>query len=168
MPELAASNVLTVVAEIAIALAGFAGIVGAFRQRGLEAFEPHEALRLHYMLLVACETLDAALLPFVPHDLATSPTRTWALSSAVLAVGLLGHLLLLCRRTLPHRPQLSRVWFGVCLVGSVLAGLLVAANALGGLGDPGPGPYLAGLGWKLFYAMSIFVQLVLSPFASLG
>jgi len=168
MPELAASNVLTVVAEIAIALAGFAGIVGAFRQRGLEAFEPHDVLRLRYMLLVACGTLGAALLPFVPYYLAASPTRTWAVSSAVLAVGLLGHLLLLSRTTLPHRPQLSRVWFGIYLIGSMLAGLLVAANALGGLGDPGPGPYLAGLGWMLFYATSIFVRLVLSPFASRG
>ncbi len=37
MAELSASEVLTVVAEISIALAGFAGVVVAFRQRGLEA-----------------------------------------------------------------------------------------------------------------------------------
>jgi hypothetical protein len=54
MPELAASNVPSVVPAIALA-----GIVGAFRQRGLEAFEPHEILRLG---------------PAIPH---LARARTW-------------------------------------------------------------------------------------------
>lgn len=69
MAELSASEVLTVVAEISIALSGFAGVVVAFRQRGLDALLPHEQLRLRSMLLVACATLLFALLPFVPHYL---------------------------------------------------------------------------------------------------
>ena len=62
-----AAEVLTVLAEISIALAGFAGIVVALRQRGLHEFEPHELVRFWFMLGVACELLFFALLPFLFH-----------------------------------------------------------------------------------------------------
>jgi hypothetical protein len=76
-------------AEISIALAGFTGIVVAFRQRGIQEFLPHELVRLQYMLGVACTLLFYALLPFLPHCLGLSDPSTWKISSAALSAGLL-------------------------------------------------------------------------------
>ena len=70
-----AAEVLTVLAEISIALAGFAGVVVALRQRGIDEFQPHELVRFGFMLGIACALLLFALLPFLVHYTATLRTR---------------------------------------------------------------------------------------------
>jgi len=163
MAELSASEVLIVVAEISIALAGFAGVVVAFRQRGLEALPPHEQLRLRYMLLVACVALLFALLPFVPHHLRLDASATWALSSGAFALGLLSLILaVVLDATKPQGRQLSRAWLYIYLTGGTLAAIALLLNCFGAFGEVLPGVYLAGLGFLLFYATSLFVRLVLS------
>lgn len=82
-----AAEVLTVLAEISIALAGFAGIVVALRQRGIAGFQLHELVRLRFMLGVGCELLFLALLPFLFHYLGLAKS-TWVLSSYVMSAGL--------------------------------------------------------------------------------
>jgi len=160
---LQAEEVLTVVAEIAIALAGFTGIVVAYRQRGLEEFLPHELIRLRFMLGVACTTLLFALLPFVPHYCGLSPTANWVASSSAMATGLVALGLIICFRTRSHLNRLSLAWFTAYVAGSGLFGVMVLANALELFFAAGPGLYLAGLGWLLFVSTSLFVRLILGP-----
>lgn len=161
MAELAASGVLTVVAEISIALVGFAGVVVAFRQRGLDGLLPHEQLRLRSMLLVACATLLFALLPFVPHYLRLGASATWTLSSGALAFGLLSLTLVSYLETRPHRRQLSQAWFHIYQTGAILAAAVLLLSCFGAFGEALPGVYLAALGFMLFNATSLFVRLVL-------
>lgn len=162
MAELSASEVLTVVAEISIALIGFAGVVVAFRQRGLEALPPNEQLRLRYMLLVACAALLFALFPFVPHYLRLGASATWTLSSGTLALGLLSLILATYFDAKPHGRQLSRAWLYIYQTGGSLAAVALLLNCFGAFGEVLPGVYLVGLGFLLFNATSLFVRLVLS------
>lgn len=169
MAALSASEVLTVVAEIAIALAGFAGVVVAFRQRGLDALPAHEQLRLRYMLLVACISVLFALLPFVPHYLRLNSTATWTISSGLLALGLVSLVLAVhVQAATPAGHRLSRTWIYIYQTGLGLAAIALLLNAFGAFGEVLPGVYLVGLGCLLFYATSLFVRLVLSNSPSTG
>jgi hypothetical protein len=157
---LQASDVLTVVAEISIALAGFTGIVVAYRQRGVEEFE---LIRQRFMLGVACVTLFFALLPFLPHHLGVAPSGTWLFSSAVMAVGFGLLTLLTYFRTRAQLNRLSFVWFWAYVSGSAVFSGIAIVNTAGVLGHASPGLYLAGLGWLLFFSISLFVRLILAP-----
>ena len=168
MAELQAAQVLTVIAEISIALVGFSGIVVSFRQRGIEAWPPHELIRLRFMLAVACVTLLFSLLPFVPHHLGAQTSATWVLSSAVFSAGLFGVALVSYFGTKAYLNRLSRPWFFTYLAGSIAAGVGLLCNGLGVLGTTFPGVYLAGLGWLLFFSTTLFIRLVLSPSPSRG
>ena len=61
------SDVLTVIAEIGVALAGFSGIVVALRQRSAESWSLPEVMRLRFMLYGSTLTFLFALSPFVFH-----------------------------------------------------------------------------------------------------
>ena len=160
------AEVLTVLAEIAVALAGFTGIVVAFRQQGHREFFPHEYVRLQYMLVVACTLLFFALLPFLPHYLGLSNFSVWGVSSGVMCAGLLALALVSRLHTKPD-PVLSKSrWTAIYITGSVGFSGCALANALGVIGFPGPGLYLACLGWLLFFSTSIFVRLILAAAAS--
>ncbi len=160
------SDVLTVIGEIGVALAGFSGIVVALRQRSVESWSPTEVLRLRFMLYGSVSTVVSALLPFVPHHLGASPVLTWSVSSLLLAVllGLVGFFSV--TRITPLRSGLSSRWWVVYMLGTVVTFAALIANAAGLLGGPGLGLYLVGVVVLLFYAITLFVRLVLAPFAS--
>ncbi len=160
MAELAASEVLTVIAEISIALAGFAGVVVAFRHRELESLLPHEQFRLRYMLLGASAALFFALLPFVPHYLGLEASATWTLSSAALALGLLSLSLATYLEIKPYRREVSRTWLYIYQAGAGLASVSLLLNCFGTFGEVLPGVYLGALGFLLFNVTSQFVRLV--------
>lgn len=158
---MASVDVLTVLAEIAIALAGFTGIVVAFRLQRPDEFLPHEYVRLRYMLVVACVLLFFSLLPFLPHYFGLSESSVWIVSSGVMCVGLLllGFMSHLNTR---RDPVLSKSRWTICyIVGSIVFSAFALLNVFG-VGPPGPGFYLAGLGWLLFFSTSIFVRLILA------
>jgi hypothetical protein len=154
-----AAEVLTVLAEISIALAGFAGIVVALRQRGLREFESHELVRFWFMLGIACELLFFALLPFLLHYTSQGVGRTWGLSSGALAAGLLATAIfgyLQTRDAVLSKSRWTLSYISGCLTFSAVA----LANSLSMMGSPQPGFYLAGLGWLLFFSTSLFIRLV--------
>ena len=154
-----AAEVLTVLAEISIALAGFAGIVVALRQRGIDEFQAHELVRFWFMLGLACELLFFALLPFLFHYTDQSADRTWALSSAALAAGLLALALIAYLQSRDPVLSMSR-WTYSYITGSSAFSALALANCLAIKGSAKPGVYLACLGWLLFFSTSLFVRLV--------
>jgi F0F1-type ATP synthase assembly protein I len=77
-------SVLYTLAEVAVSLAGFSGLVVVFRLRGTEAWTPTE-LRIFWLLLGdSFLVLIFALLPF-PFALANwSPDAIWGLCNALL------------------------------------------------------------------------------------
>ena len=160
------SDVLTVIAEIGVALAGFSGVVVALRQRSVESWSAPDVLRLRFMLYASALTVLFALLPFVPHHLGATPALTWSIPSLLLAVVLGFTVGFGFMRNTPARSGLSPGWFVFYLSGFVITVAVLIANAVGLLGGPGLGLYLVGLAWFLFYSTTLFVRLVLAPFAT--
>jgi hypothetical protein len=166
------SEVLTAIAEVAAAFAGFAGIVAAFRHRDLAAWPPHETFRFRFMVLYSVLTVLFALLPFFLFHFGVSPARIW--SSASILLALVAFILfvdaLLHYRALGDDAKsslsLGMVYF--LETGNVLVGGTQGCNAVGVGAAPSFSLYLLGLGWFLLAAAGMFVRLLLLVAASNG
>ncbi len=75
------SDALAVLAEVAIGLAGFSGMVVAIRRR--EPAHSWETFRAVVLLVTAFWALMLALLPFAIHAFGVGGPNLWRLSSAV-------------------------------------------------------------------------------------
>lgn len=153
------SAILLTLAQLSLGLAGFTGVVLAFRQHGVEAWPEHEQVRFRYMLELAAYSILFELLPFLLHHLGLHETGTWATCSALLALWFVSRIVLTMRISPTIMSRLNRTWFLTYQGGSALFALL----ALGLFSPSGFGLYLAGLGWMLFYSASLYVRLVLTP-----
>jgi len=80
------SDVLQTIAEVAIALTGFTGIVAALRGQTVESLSSFILFRFRVLLIASLVALGLALLPFLFHYLGASPPVTWSVCSAVVAV----------------------------------------------------------------------------------
>jgi hypothetical protein len=166
------SEILSLVAELAIALAGFASLVAILGNRQARDDVTIEAIRLQGMLEYALITAAFALLPHLPYSAGLSEDLTWRLCSAVFATIGATYLVVAFRRStgvrsypigrprgffVPH----SRSWVVVSLglVGSAVT--LLLAGAFGLLPRPEVG-YLWGLYAYLSIAALLFLRLVMS------
>ena len=104
-------NTLLVIAEIAIAFTGFAGIVGALAGERLKPNHPSLWLPFWAMVEFGPGTLFAALLPMLPYYLGAADRVTWAVSSGAVAVFLVCHLLFMTPRF--YRAQLGEAFVRV-------------------------------------------------------
>ena len=160
------SEILLTLAQLSLGLAGFTGVVLAFRQQGVEAWPEHEQVRFRYMLELAAYSILFELLPFLLHHLGLPESGIWTTCSALLALWFVSRIVLTMRISPTIMSRLNRTWFLTYQGGSALFALLAVVNALALLGPPGFGLYLAGLGWMLFYSASLYVRLVLTPLPS--
>ena len=80
-----AESTLEAIAEIAISITGFAGIVGALAGEKLSRAHPGVWLPFWVMISSGLCILFTALFPFVPYHLGAPDRVSWAVSSAVLA-----------------------------------------------------------------------------------
>jgi hypothetical protein len=80
------SDVLQTIAEVAIALAGFTGIVAALRGQTVESLSSFALFRFLVLLIASLVALGLALLPFLFHYHGVPPPVTWSACSAVVAV----------------------------------------------------------------------------------
>jgi hypothetical protein len=81
-----AESTLETVAQIAVSLAGFAGIAGAFAGEKLRPVNHLIWLSFWAMIASSLGVLFCALFPFLPHHLGAPNNATWAASSGVMAV----------------------------------------------------------------------------------
>ena len=152
------SDTLLTLAEIAIAVLGFAGLIGVFaRRRKLESFS-EEFLKLRWLLDYGLFALISALIPFLIMASGLSAEMGWRLSSAVLLVAYLAY-------AVPHRKViLESAAMGrfatFTVVGDLVVVLLLLANAIGYPVSASQFPYLIAAFWYLFGAVAGFVQLV--------
>jgi hypothetical protein len=75
---------LLTIAQIALALAGFAGIIGAFRQAERE-WKPQEIAGLQLMLEHTFAAVLFALLPFPLFFVLSLQIKVWSIASSLLA-----------------------------------------------------------------------------------
>lgn len=81
-----AENILEAIAEIGVALAGFAGIVGALAGEKLRPADPEIWLPFWVMISGGLSIIFAALFPFLPYHLGAPDHVSWAASSAFVTV----------------------------------------------------------------------------------
>jgi hypothetical protein len=163
--DLKGSDILIVIAEVAAAFAGFAGVVSIFRHRGSGAWEPPDAYRFRFMVELSLCTVAFALLPFIVHHFGVPPRVLWSSCSALLGFMYVA-LLVLARiraRHLRGGPgvEIHRGLMTFAVGGAIVGLVLLALNALqvGFVGEFGP--YLAGLAWLLTISGIMFLRLLL-------
>jgi hypothetical protein len=84
------ADALGLIAEVGIAIAGFAGVVATLRAAGgtMGAFA---AFRIGILLAISAEAVLLALLPFAFHFAGLTSATIWAVSSSVMTMLLVTH-----------------------------------------------------------------------------
>ena len=157
------SDTLSTVAEIALGLAGFSGLLVVLgRQPG--HFSLAEVARLAAMLVASLSALFLAIIPLVLHDFGLSGASLWRASSSIMGVSILGSAALLARPVRQFRASESRAYspyiLWSVLLGALAVLLVQTANILGLLGSPGAGPYSLGLLFFLAVGALQFVRIL--------
>ncbi len=80
------SDVLTILAEIFVAFAGFTGIVAALGHRSEGKWRPVDVVRFQTMLKTSLGGLVFSVAPFGFHYFGVAEAITWGFGSALLAV----------------------------------------------------------------------------------
>ena len=153
------SNVLLSIAEVAVALLGFAAIVSVFRQR--DTWRPDG--RFWAMVGAGAGTLIFSLLPLPFLFGSIAAISTWQTCCTLLgfyALGYCGLLISSFRRdqaagAAPNPP----IFVGI-FVGSALSSLFLFSSAIGWLDGPHFWSYLVGLIWFQVVTVIIFIRLL--------
>jgi hypothetical protein len=159
-----ATEVLSVLAEVSVAFAGFSGIVTAFRRRDPGAWSRVDRFRFRFMVEFSLATLSLSLVPLVLGELGMDEARVWSVSSLVLGVGALLYLLrsaLRLRRIVAAGEAVSRSLAVVSIAIGIAIAASALANAAGVFARP-PGVYLAGVSGCPFVSSAMFARLLLA------
>ena len=130
-----AESTLETIAEIAISITGFAGIIGALAGEKLSPAHPGVWLPFWVMISGGLCVLFGALFPFLPHQLGAPDAVSWALSSAVVAAVTACNIAFFFPRIL--RAQRDGVLARIPIIDAVLRVipfLVVASQVLNALG----------------------------------
>ncbi len=151
------------IAEIAIAVIGFAGIVSALRPQSSPAADAMHSLRIRIMVEASASVMVFAFLPFVLSGI-VEIERIWAIGSGVIAA------------TAP--PHIYSVWarqrrlFGTALLRDTLlfdtfvmvlaiaVEVVLIANCGGWLFSPRFAAYLLGVLLPLGVAVAMFIRAI--------
>lgn len=159
------SDVLLTIAEVAVAFAGFASLVGILGQQ--DSVDPPLVLgfRMRGMLLTSLVVVGFSLVPIVLGEYGLTARLVWVLASLALLVVSLWYVRWLLNavqeigraRIRPNRLQ-RRVILPTLLLSLIAVALLLAANLL----LASPALYLTALGLLLFQSGFAFSLIVFS------
>ncbi len=158
------SDVLTILAEIFVAFAGFTGIVAALGHRSEGKWRPVDVIRFRALLEVSLTGLVLSVAPFGFHYFGVVEAVTWGFGSALLAVYVISILFRMIRKQKKLRAtedpdfvpsvRLILVFLSVPVVATQLL------NAIGaGLQHTFSG-FLVGLIYLLILCCAMFVLLL--------
>jgi hypothetical protein len=149
-------DTLLTLAEIAVALAGFTGLVGVLGRGGAEdASSGLSWLRLRTMLEVALRNAAFALMPLPLLGVVSSETAIWRVSSGIYLVTVIAYILYRLRTNPSMTDQALSGWFLSLTPISLLACL---ANVLGLAGPHAFSLYLLSLLLGLITAGMLFLS----------
>jgi hypothetical protein len=158
------SDVLIVVAEVAIAFAGFSSIVAIFVRRESGGWTHQNVLRLWQLLVYSLGAVFFALFPFVLFYCGLGGSSIWAASSALLgafiAINTVLSLVTVLRALQEDESALSRAVVAAVSSLAVMALAVQVLNVLGVVFTRGFGGYLIGLLWLLVGSGFFFVRLL--------
>jgi hypothetical protein len=148
-------GILSMFAQLAVGLAGFAGLVAAFQGRWLD-WSAADRNRFWSILNFAVGALGFALLPLPWLSAGWSP---WTPCSALLGIGLLGQGCYSLSLFVRHPSGFSRIVAAALATGGFAAGLVQLRNVIGSE-PPAFTPYLLGLIWLVTGSTFSFIRLL--------
>ena len=128
-------EILGVVAQLALAIVGFSGIVAVLGQRAAGSWTASDMGRMGVMLTAAFRTLFASLLPLVFLHFQLPDRLVWAWSSGIIGTVALVLLIAMIRiapsvtADVHHNPNFQRFAFSLSFIG-VAVNLLNAADVV--------------------------------------
>ena len=150
---------LYVLAEIAVALAGFSSVIVAFRRHGtMTTWQPLDAYRFRIMLEAGLAAALFAILPGAIEGLGVAPKYHWRLLSALMLLYLVFDVWRRGRlsRGLSLNPTLTII----ILTGILAATVIQVLNVADWLVRSGSGPYVFGVSWLTVNSGLMFYLLV--------
>ena len=159
------SDQLLLVVEVAVALAGFAGVVGSFQYRPGARIVRGDVLGLELMIVLSLLTAVCAILPVALFNFGVGETTIWSISSSVAVVAYAVYIFNIKRkfRKLLVSSRVSRILFEVFFVTAYLTALANIINVL----DVGLrreyAPFFVALVVPNCVSAYMFVRLVLRP-----
>jgi len=157
------NEALLTIAEIAIAIIGFAGIVSALRPRSSPSADTMNRLRLRLMVEASSSVMVFAFLPFILTGLVDGET-VWSLGSGVLAVAsplLVGSIYVRQRRLFGTSLIRETILFdSSVVVMAVLVEIVLIANCLNVFFESHFAAYLLGVLFPLGVAVAMFIRAI--------
>ena len=141
--------------QVAIAIAGFSGIVAALDRRAAGHWTESDQLALRMLLTASSTTLIFAFLPFVLIDLVSSQL-TWRACSGLFFIYLVGITVLRRRQAQGTWPLRVGRWQFLAMQSIVV--LVLLANTVW---FASPSVYLFAVVWGLLVAFLAFITLLL-------
>jgi len=145
---MAPEDALTGIAEVAIGLAGFSGLVAAFEQRSGRSWRGDQKARIVFLVALSFGVITTSLLPSAISGFSESPAMVWGIpmvSCGLLTLTSLLAWVVLSRRH-GYRLQFPRTSISILSISSTLQ----------------LGVLLSGLGLVLPYSSGLFVLGLLS------
>lgn len=157
------ADLLQTIAQIAIAFAGFAGVVAAFSKFQLA---PEAAIfRVRLMVVIALAVLLFSLFPFLPPKFGLSESATWRLSASLLGIVVLIVAFWSWRRLKPlyqagllRTQKITVLWYSAGAL--LVVGLFGSAAGL--FGSLAAAIYIAGLFFSLVLCSFYFIMLMIA------
>ena len=149
-------SILTTVAEVSIALAGFTGVVAVLGNRRNHDWSPEERLQLRTLVETSLTALFASFAPSVLYLVLTSEPAVWRSANLFLGALHLANLVAFLRRTTDARPTTSQK--GLLVIG--VAVILFHFLAAGGLVPWYILIFVVGLLQQVFIAALNFVLML--------
>lgn len=156
-----AASFLSSVIEIAVGVAGFAGIVAAVRQRQFAHWPKEQLILLQILFTATAASIAYALLPSFLAETGLDLGLLWKISSGALVCWIVGAMAFRLRQSRVHGVAMPIPWH-VRVLGVIAIALQVYNIAHLGRSWP----YLFGITALLINGFSVFLLLVLSPLDS--
>jgi len=154
------SDVLQTLAEVAITLTGFIGLILVFQRRGDSSYDKAHANTMFHLLGGSLCVLGLSLLPLLLQPAFEDSLTVWRICNPLMGIS---QAIGATRGLLEYRRGETRIPFKAVVILSAGAYLLFAitcAIALGYLPSFAALVYLLGLGWILVVAITSFISLV--------
>lgn len=153
-----AGSYLSAVIDIAIGVAGFAGIVAAIRQRRLSTWPAEQLILLQILFTASAAAIAFGLLPSFLVEVGIAEHLVWKTGSVAIFCWIVGAVWFRARQSRKHgvRQQIPKY---ILVFGSIALVLQIYNIAV--LGEAWP--YLFGITIILVNGFSVFLILVLAP-----
>ena len=153
-----AASFLSAVIDIAIGVAGFAGIVAAVRQRQLDHWSKEQLVLLQILFTATAAAIVCGLLPSFLVEVGLRESTVWKVASGALICWIVGAVSFRI-----HQSKVLGVPMPIPRHVSIWGAISIVLQIYNVAGEGRSWPYLFGIMGLLMNGFSVFLILVLSP-----